>query len=158
MDNKKTLEFFKANPYAMKLIFALAEEHKPEDVTTVSNAVSILEAHGISVNRQQVVALFRQLDDLGFGTFFIGRRGKPSRLYWKINFKLTSEALGASISGAKPPLLSSSPKAPPPGPSGKVLRHTFHLRQDFELFLDLPSDLTDRDAQRISKFVESLPQ
>jgi len=38
------------------------------------------------------------------------------------------------------------------------VRHTFHLRQDFELILSLPADLTEKDAQRIAKFVESLPQ
>ena len=35
--------------------------------------------------------------------------------------------------------------------------HSFHLRPDVTLEIDLPADLTPREAQRIARFVEALP-
>jgi hypothetical protein len=158
MDHIKLIEFFKTNPYAAKLIFALCEEYKPGRETSVSSAVSILEANEISVTYSQVVALFRQLEKIECGIFFVGRKGKRSRLYWKEDVKAIGKLLEDNHSTTEP-----SPKAPVKQSGGlpvrtdAILRHTFHLRQDFELVLNLPSDLTEKDAQRISKFVESLP-
>jgi hypothetical protein len=160
MDDKKLIEFCKANPYAMKLILELAEDYNPRGYTNVSEAVSTLvDVCEINVGRSQIIALFRQLEKFECGLFFVGRKGHLSRFHWSIDIKLIAKTLKGNSSGE-----GTSPKAsaPPTGTatahSSATLRHTFHLRQDFELILNLPTDLTEKDAQRISKFVESLPQ
>jgi hypothetical protein len=159
MDNKKLIDFCKINPYAFKLILALAEEYKPKNETKVYEAVSILDAYEISVTYSQIVALFRQLEKVGVGTFFVGRKGKRSRFYWTIDIKAVGKALEESAAGAIPSSKVSVPiKEVAPVHVAASLRHPFHLREDFELVLSLPADLTDREAQRIAKFVESLPQ
>jgi len=35
--------------------------------------------------------------------------------------------------------------------------HRFHLRPDFEVAVQLPNDLTEREAKRLAKFIKSLP-
>jgi len=37
------------------------------------------------------------------------------------------------------------------------ITHSFHLRPDLTLELDLPADLTAQEAARIARFVEALP-
>lgn len=37
------------------------------------------------------------------------------------------------------------------------LEHTFHLRPGLQIRLQLPADLTSREAERLSQFVKSLP-
>lgn len=38
-----------------------------------------------------------------------------------------------------------------------VLRHSFHLRPGLQITMELPDDLTDREAERLAQFVQSLP-
>ncbi|MCK6680980.1 MAG: hypothetical protein L6R30_01005 [Thermoanaerobaculia bacterium] len=36
------------------------------------------------------------------------------------------------------------------------LRHTFHLRREFQVEIDLPADLTENEARRLAAFVQLL--
>ncbi|MER9105735.1 helix-turn-helix domain-containing protein [Mesorhizobium sp. M0848] len=38
-----------------------------------------------------------------------------------------------------------------------MLQHSFHLRPGLQISIDLPDDLTDREADRLARFVQSLP-
>ena len=38
-----------------------------------------------------------------------------------------------------------------------MLDHPFHLRADLQIVVSLPVDLTEREAERLGKFVQSLP-
>lgn len=38
-----------------------------------------------------------------------------------------------------------------------ALRHSFHLRPNFQVVVELPADLTEREAERLARFVQSLP-
>lgn len=37
------------------------------------------------------------------------------------------------------------------------LRHSFHLRPGLQIQFELPADLTPREAERLSQFIQSLP-
>lgn len=38
-----------------------------------------------------------------------------------------------------------------------MLQHSFHLRAGLQITIELPGDLTDREAERLARFVQSLP-
>lgn len=38
-----------------------------------------------------------------------------------------------------------------------MLAHTYHLRPNLKLSMELPSDLTEKEAERLSLFIRSLP-
>jgi transcriptional regulator with XRE-family HTH domain len=42
-------------------------------------------------------------------------------------------------------------------PASGMLDHSFHLRPDLQIKIALPQDLTDREADRLSRFIQSLP-
>lgn len=44
-----------------------------------------------------------------------------------------------------------------PGNEARTLQHSFHLRPGLQIMIELPEDLTDREADRLSRFVQSLP-
>lgn len=39
----------------------------------------------------------------------------------------------------------------------RTLKHMFHLRADYQVALELPVDLTEKEAERVAGFVRSLP-
>jgi transcriptional regulator with XRE-family HTH domain len=43
-----------------------------------------------------------------------------------------------------------------PGKVG-MLQHSFHLRPGIQITIELPEDLTDRESDRLARFVQSLP-
>lgn len=44
----------------------------------------------------------------------------------------------------------------PANPTG-ALRHSFHLRPDCQITIELPDNLTEREADRLARFIQSLP-
>jgi len=44
-----------------------------------------------------------------------------------------------------------------PTGSGTMVDHHFHLRTDLQITLRLPSDLNEKEADRLAKFISALP-
>jgi transcriptional regulator with XRE-family HTH domain len=42
-------------------------------------------------------------------------------------------------------------------PSAALLTHAYHLRPSLKVSIDLPSDITAKEAERLSQFIRSLP-
>lgn len=38
-----------------------------------------------------------------------------------------------------------------------MLQHSFHLRAGLQIAIELPEDLTEREADRLARFIQSLP-
>jgi hypothetical protein len=158
MDNNELAQFFKSNPYAKILLEVLVEEKQRIYHTTIKKAIDIYSSRKINVFRNQVVQLFKQLQRLGCGRFIIGRRGSPSRLRWAVDVAtiykaISSDSIGRENLGS-PSSVQGNSEASSPSP---ILSHQFHLRPDRTVVFDLPSDLNEREAQRLAKFIESLP-
>ncbi|GAO38361.1 hypothetical protein SCH01S_14_00250 [Sphingomonas changbaiensis NBRC 104936] len=49
-------------------------------------------------------------------------------------------------------------EAPVEGDTIAMRDHAYHLRDDLQVVLRLPADLTEREAQRLSLFIQSLAQ
>ena len=113
-------------------------EWPPKDgMTSVDDLHDRVRESHPNVDRQEIVALLKDLEEAGFGRFLAGRRGHPSRLEWS----LEDVAESGEISDSE---VSS-------------LRHQFRLRRDSTVLFDLPEDLTKSEAQRLADFVLTLP-
>jgi hypothetical protein len=56
---------------------------------------------------------------------------------------------------ARPP---ERPPEPPPKPAEpNMCAHSFRLRQDVTVSLNLPIDLSTREAERLARFIQALP-
>lgn len=94
-------------------------------------------------DRTEIVHLLKTYEKEGFGHFYTGRRGRPSRILWK---NLPRDVPGLA-----------APKQSPIGTSAPLLEHLVPLRKDLVAKLALPSDLTKAEAARVSQFVQLLP-
>jgi hypothetical protein len=66
----------------------------------------------------------------------------------------STEPVKAAKASPAPKL--ARPSAPPPLTIGLALKHSFPLRRDFNVELELPSDLSKHDVQRLARWLEVL--
>lgn len=111
---------------------------------------------GSELTHSQVVKLFKHLDALGFGQFFVGRHGKPSRLRWKAD----SVSVGLAATRKADNIIWLENQVGDEVETGEemeLLTHTFRLRRNLTVNFTLPSDLTKVEAQRLAGFIVTLP-
>ena len=130
--------------------------------------ISIEDAQQRSnLSRAGVLKRFRQLQESGEGYLRLGRHGHPTRFY----FRSKSTAKAAPLERAVLQLASAGSQpwehAPrqaageagtaPPSEAADLVSHHYQLRQGMRITLQLPSDLTEREAGRLARFIETLP-
>ena len=115
--------------------------------------------------RGDAVDLLKRLADMGLGTYYIGRRGSPTRIEWDYDIREIAKAAQGGVRSLTPEIVrvvngeEYSPEVDEPDQTLKqgAIRHVYQLRADFQIVVELPSDLTEREADRIGKWVGSLP-
>jgi hypothetical protein len=100
-------------------------------------------------SRTDAVACLRSWERHRWGMFIVGRRGHDSR------FQISGAAIVALRRMSAAP--TGRPDSTPTPAKPTFIDHVFKFRPDTELKLSLPSDLTDREASRIARFVEAIP-
>ena len=112
-----------------------------------------------NVTRRDVVAFFKELAALDIGTFFAGRHSKPSRLVWNKSLR----SVGLVATGASEELRdfgSGNEEATGMGTLPMSMpewrRWKFPLRPDLDIELNLPANLTTREASRLAAYIGSL--
>jgi len=138
--------------------------------------ISIDEAQQVSgLNRSAVLERFRRLQSEGEGYLRLGRHGHPTRFYFR------SSSSSSAMPGTEPAssivhrieAIEGSPMegvgmlstaTAESGGRGKVaglaeplVEHQYRLRADLCITISLPSDLSEREAGRVARFIETLP-
>lgn len=126
------------------------------------------------IDRAAAIDALRHLAIAGCGEFIVGRRGAPTRFRWITGMDRLAEILEVGAQpGAQPAMVAMVAPAPAPAralprlddttddelalPAVPVTTHRFQLRPDLVIELRLPSDLSVREAERLGKFIDSLP-
>lgn len=148
---------YNTNATAKELFDWLASREKGANFTNASRASQMT-----GENYYDVIALFRELDELGLGRFIPGRKGGKSRFEWIYDVR----SLGNAAKGVTVALREVPPDATDDEDDGDedsstlsndVLIHEFQLRTGSKIQLALPSDLTAREADRIGAWIRTLP-
>jgi hypothetical protein len=112
---------------------------------------------GADLDRAWVIYAMKELAQLGFGKFVVGRRGNDSRMIWKVNLgDLGRYAQGSNVEFDEPELASGPPQTSAE-PAAQEIVHFYQLRPELRLSLKLPLDLTPGEARRLADFILSLP-
>jgi hypothetical protein len=119
--------------------------------TKTSSIDRTIERTGLS--RATVIDVFRRFEQLDLGKFVVGRRGQPSRIEWRYRLQDVGQAAAGELTEIDQADRLDDEEA---GPS-RLTRHTFQLRPEASVALELPSDLTQHEAQRLAEFVKTLP-
>jgi hypothetical protein len=149
---------YKTNDEARSLLDNFAARKRDVSETTVERAAQLT---GSSYN--EMLGAFRELAATGAGAFKVGRHGAKTRIEWEYSVR----SLGAAAKGEGRPVkldpeeledsedeeIASEADALE---EGDVV-HEFLLRPGRKIRLELPADLTQREAERLAGFVQSLP-
>ena len=137
-----------------------ASRERNSSQTTVDRLMQVRETQGAS--RVEVVHVLKHLETLELGTFRAGRRGRPSRFEWKEDLLQVGAAAREheTPSTKKPELLPQRPNEEMSlgKPLNSVTKtHTYWLRDDVRVDVELPKDLTVQEASRFAGFIKTLP-
>lgn len=158
IDAKVLKRLYAASPVAKAVLDDFASRTYNSGSTKVERLEIRLRRAGHDHPRRDLVVVLKQLADAGCGSFVTGRRGQSSRLEWDV--QMISVAKAAKGEGAAVerlvPADQTMQEEDDDVPAGLV-RHSFRLRQDLVLNLELPPNLTAREAARLGEFVKTLP-
>jgi hypothetical protein len=140
--------------------FGKCKKNKRE--TSVARLHGMLLREGGDLTSPQVSQILRKLAGLNCGDFKIGRRGKPTRIEWKV--KLVS--LGQYASGQTTVLQNLDPETSEDDDEPVTeeqlsdsdhMNVTYPLRLDLMVGLSLPKNFTQKEANRLADFIRTLP-
>ncbi len=105
------------------------------------------------LDRATVIDVFRRLEQLDLGKFVVGRRGQPSRIEWRYRL----QDVGQAATGELTEIEEADRLEEEEGGPARMTRHSFQLRPEAAIALELPSDLTQLEAKRLAEFIKTLP-
>ena len=126
-------------------------------------ALNMSDSKGRRFNATHLRGALRAGEAAGHGSFIVGRRGYPTRFAWSkvpaskapAKAKVAAPAEAPPAAAAKP---APAPVAAPAAPSSTGdVRHTLNLRPGVTVHIELPADLTAREAVRLAHWVQALP-
>lgn len=141
---------YKTSISAAKLFDNFANRKKDRKVTEVDRVQQLFP----ELSRGDIVEVFKKLGEFGVGRFLIGRRGSPTRFEWSSSLRSVGRA--AQGQGGVVAVADAS-EADDEADASRMIRHEYRLRADFTAQIELPSDLTGREAARLADFIRTLP-
>lgn len=146
-------EAYQVNPVLQLICEHFANRTRNQWYTKVDTLVRHLKAEDHEIRRHQVIKALKILDSANAGKYVPSKYG--SRFDWCTSSKSLSEHLIENEDltwDANEDDAESHEEAVPPS----VLLHKFHLREDFIVEIELPADLTEAEAYRLSSFTGAL--
>ncbi|MEQ9379611.1 MAG: hypothetical protein RJP95_02020 [Pirellulales bacterium] len=142
---------FGGSDRALVVVSTFTALESDDTQVTVDAIEQEIRHRGGHILRRHITEVLRFLERQGMGQFVVGRRGHRSRF-------VSSESL---CELAKEALCCTSPEgesreADTTGELEVVL-HKFVLRPGFEISLELPTDFSKREAERLIAFIRLLP-
>lgn len=164
--NTKALKaLYSSDPTAKIILNEFGSRSKNQTVTKLDRLLVNLSDHNQHVSRTDAINVLRKLDELGCGRFLTGRKGHPTRFEW--HYELVSVAKAATGEVQQVEEIQPAPqnnngdeeelKVVEEDLREGAIAHTYQLRADWQVTVALPSDLTAREAARLSEFIKTLP-
>ena len=119
--------------------------------TAALGIITIIEAMKFAdLERNQVVVLFKSLEEASLGTYMVGRRTQPTRFKLNISDRLVTRGIQKALATNEQINAGSNIG------SGMIL-HSHALRPDTIIEVRLPIDFTQKDAQRLKSWIDTIP-
>lgn len=144
--------FYRDSQFARAFLDHAANRENKQSETTVERALTILKEQGIEAVRGDAVEMFKRFEDLGCGKFVSGRRGKQSRFAWSASIV----SVGRAAVGEQQVVAAIPETDEDRDEADEVLSHSYHLRPDYAVALELPADLTTQEAKRLAGYIRTL--
>ena len=153
MDTDALRRTYATNHAAKAVCDHLASRDRNQNETKLHRILLHLEQEGAEFRKAEVIAAFRALETADCGRYVEGRHGWKSRFVWSVNSKhLAAVAAGADAAEA----VEEEVEDQEGDGASELLEHTYWLRPDLSIAIELPADLTQRESNRLSQFIDSL--
>lgn len=139
------------NEAAKALLDTFATRKRDVAETTVHRAAQLA---GVDYN--EMLRALREIAEAGAGEFKVGRKGAKSRIEWEYGVRSLAAAARGEGRPVKLDDIEEVETVEDSEEEGDVV-HEFLLRPGKKVRFVLPSDLTQREAERLAGFVQSLP-
>lgn len=143
-------EVYNSGVSAKAILDDFASRTNGQRVTKVDQVLNRLA--NANVQRWETIALFRKLEELEHGKFIEGRKGHPSRFVWSSN----PIEVGKAAQGETTPITPVSIDTGPDESFAEIRTYIFPLRSGMDAKLDVPTDMTAREAERLAAFLRTL--
>ncbi len=155
MDTERLRQAYNEH-YAVKAVCdEMAARERNQTETKLQRIIARLDQAAVDVRKADVIAAFRILEECGCGQYVVGRHGWPSRFVWAVgSIAACQAAQGMSTDIESLPEANDEEEVEAECDS---ITHVLRLREDFDVELQLPADLTEKEASRIAAFVSALP-
>jgi hypothetical protein len=155
MELDKLKLHYRQNKGVQAICDHLSAREKNQTETKLRRILWRLESEGLDFRKTEIIAAFRALEEAGCGRYVEGRHGWPSRFVWAVpSLDVSSAARGHQ---ALEPDASSDENLQRSKDDDELIEHTFVLRPDIVVSLELPSDLRTGEAVRLAAFIQALP-
>ena len=155
-------ELYNTDDIAEEFFDLMSTRQRSQSETKVSRVLKLFKKEGTDISKGKIIELFRKLNDAGSGQFITGRRGWPSRFVWDVNLldlakKLTGDVMEEDEDDDEEDIDEYIYIEDAEIDEDDFITHSFNLRPDIKLKFKLPIDLSEKEAERLSSFIYSLP-
>ena len=132
--------------------FALRSQNQKE--TKLSRLQILLRREGQTINRAKIIAALKKLESAQCGKYIKGSKGWPSRFEWTVSSQLAGSSAADDLVSEEDyeEMFDELDEE-----AIEMRDHSYQLRTDLAVTLDLPVDLTAHEAKRLAQFILSLP-
>jgi len=155
VDQKRLLGLYANDAAARALLDHFANRERNQNTSTVRRVTANLTEGESPLSRGDIIRVFKELESIGCGIFKAGRKGYESRFEWRVSSKSVGQVAAGETSEIEADV-------PPAGENAdevadQLVDHTYRLRPSLQLTLALPPDLTAAEAERLARFIMTLP-
>ncbi len=143
---------YESNEVVRAVCDHMADRSKNQNETKLHRILYHLEQGGYDFKRSDLIAAFRQLEEAECGRYVEGRHGWRSRFVWAVKSTLVSGvATGTSAEENVADAVDEAEVL-----EDELIEHSYVLRPDLTVTIELPADLSRMEAKRLSQFIDSL--
>ena len=146
-------ELYNENDNAQAVLDHFASRERNLGTTSVDRILTNLRNEGKDLSRRDLISVFRELEKCGCGSFVAGRKGRASRFEWRVQMV----AVGQAAAGETEHVDEVSEEEAGDEDTENLIKHTYRLRPDVTIAVELPTDFTPQEATRMARFIETLP-
>ncbi len=153
VDIERLRELYSNDGTARSILDHFAARERNWMTSTVDRILENVLNSGGELSRGDVIRAFKALEECGCGSFKVGRKGWPSRFEWTAPMVSVGQAASGETERIEEATEEELEEEEPAG----LLKHTYRLRADLTVILELPRDLRPTEAKRLAEFIGTLP-
>ncbi len=159
MDIERLRSAYRDNGVVRAICLHMAERDQSQAETRLHRIQQRLWQDGQPYRLSELIAAFSLLEEAGCGRFMVGGHGWASRFVWLVRSRGVHDVADGLMDAGEiieEPCELARADELPGDEDIDVVEHLFRLRPHLTVSVELPADLSGREARRLARFVSVL--